>query len=84
MCDVAFVRDTTWNDYCGGGIGTARNWCLPIGTFRNLDELPVTGFGRTPGNSFLTRNISLSNAQNTLLLTKLLNLGFDAVLQTWL
>lgn len=41
--DAAFVRDTTWEDYCGGE--DAQSWCLPREEYDTLES-----FGRVPSH----------------------------------
>lgn len=42
--DVAFVKDTTWHDYCEGD--DARDWCLPLDQYRKLEP----AFGNVPSH----------------------------------
>ncbi len=43
--DVAFVKDSTWNDYCAGE--KAESWCLDRAAFRML---PEGGFAQVPSH----------------------------------
>jgi ABC-type phosphate/phosphonate transport system substrate-binding protein len=56
-CEVAFVRNNTWEKHCGGGLPgvTVLEWCLPEGNLRALE----VDFGSVPADGFLVRMNSM-------------------------
>jgi melanoma-associated antigen p97 len=69
--DVAFVKDSTWNDVCSGE--KAASWCLPRDAYRTL---PAEGFAQVPSHPVMVAK-TLSQADRDAILAALLALNED-------
>lgn len=66
--DVAFVRDTTWHEHCGGD--RAPEWCPAYGSIRGLEP-----FGRVPSHPVVVNPASTDQETIDALLAALLALN---------
>lgn len=60
VCDVAFLRASTYDQYCSPVGNTPASWCLPASSFLRLPQLGQSDFASLPGSSFMSRRNGFS------------------------